>query len=199
LAAAAVLAGISLYRFVKSGRRPAPEVDSVSMRTTKKLAALAAIPAALVIGLTACGGGSLSTSPSSTAAQNSTSTCLTHGDCTAAQQKQLAAEGGVTNADGPNGCLVVGNCIASQQKGIGAGSAPSGAPTQSTAQQIAAALIGGEDSTTGATVVSATVSSSSISVCKVSHNTMGAEDNTQEVCTNPWDEQNEFPVSGYGG
>jgi hypothetical protein len=60
--------------------------------------------------------------------------CLTAGNCTAAQQRQVAASNGITNPGGLNGCLVSGDCTASQQQGIAVGMPAAGsssAPTPS--------------------------------------------------------------------
>jgi hypothetical protein len=63
--------------------------------------------------------------------------CLTAGNCTVAQQQQVAAGMGITNPGGLNGCLVSGDCTASQQEGIAAGtsaggSSPAPAPASTT-------------------------------------------------------------------
>jgi hypothetical protein len=47
--------------------------------------------------------------------------CLKAGNCTVAQQQQVAASDGITDAGGLNGCLVAGSCTASQQQELAAG------------------------------------------------------------------------------
>lgn len=60
-------------------------------------------------------------SPEATApAPTPTTSCLTSGTCTAAEQKQLAANEGMTDPNGTDGCLVGGTCTPEQQREIAA-------------------------------------------------------------------------------
>lgn len=79
-----------------------------------------ALAAAVVASAAACGSTS-SVPAGQPGASLPSAACLAAGNCTVAQQQQIAASMGITNSGGLNGCLVAGNCTAAQQQGIAAG------------------------------------------------------------------------------
>lgn len=79
----------------------------------------AAISAAALA--TACGSAASTPRGQPGASLPPSAACLSQGNCTAAQQAQVAAGMGVTNPAGLNGCLVAGDCTASEQQGLAQG------------------------------------------------------------------------------
>jgi hypothetical protein len=105
----------------------------------KRIILATAISAAVLA--TACGSASSVPHGQPGASLPPSAACLTAGNCTVAQQQQVAASMGITNPAGLNGCLVAGTCTASQQEGIGAGTSAGGNSSPSSPTPTAAATL----------------------------------------------------------